>query len=288
MSTAPARTAEHHQAPPHEPPEDTPALIDICFNFTHEAFRKDEEAVLARARAAGVCAMVVPGSSVADSADAIRRAAHYPGALFPAAGAHPHTARDWHEGSREQLQKLVRNDAVVAVGETGLDYCRNFSPRERQLRAFDEQIGVAEDTGLPLFLHQRDAHEDFIATLKPRRAAIIDAVVHCFTANRRELDDYLELDLYIGITGWICDERRGAHLKELVKEIPRERLLIETDAPYLVPRDLAPGTRPRDRRNEPAFLAHIGARVARCLGVSIEELARCTEANARRLFGIAP
>lgn len=264
-------------------------LIDACFNFTHESFRKDEAEVLERARAAGVRAMIVPGSSLADSADAIERAAARPGILFPAAGVHPHLAKEWRAGSREELRSLLQNDAVVAVGETGLDYYRDFSPRPRQLQAFEQQLGLAEQTGLPLLLHQRDAHEDFIAAL--RQAGAADAVVHCFTGNRRELDAYLELDLYIGVTGWICDERRGAGLKELVKAVPPERLLLETDAPYLLPRDLAPGIygerRPRDRRNEPAFLAHVCARVAECLGVPAGELARRTAANTRRLFRIA-
>ena len=267
-------------------PESPPPLTDVCFNFTHASFRKDEDEVLARAKAAGVRAMIVPGSSIADSADSISHAKHHPGVLFPAAGVHPHLARSWDDGSRERLHALIRGHRVVAVGETGLDYYRDFSPRARQLLAFKEQIAVAEETGLPLFLHQREAHDDFIATLKPRRAGITAAVIHCFTGNRRELDACLELDLHIGITGWICDERRGNHLKELVKTVPPERLLIETDAPYLLPRDLPARQRPRDRRNEPAFLAHVATRVATCAGVCPGEIARRTTANARRLFGI--
>lgn len=259
-------------------------LIDACFNFTHESFRKDEAEVLARAKAAGVRAMIVPGASLADSAEAIERAAARPGVLFPTAGVHPHLAKTWNDDSLETLLSLARNDAVVAVGETGLDYYRDFSPRRLQLRAFEAQLSVAESTGLPLLLHQRDAHDDFIAAL--RQAPVTDAVVHCFTGTRGELDAYLELDLYIGVTGWICDERRGARLKELVPAIPPQRLLIETDAPYLLPRNLPRERRPRDRRNEPAFLAHLGAHVAECLGVSPDELARRTAANALRLFRI--
>ncbi len=259
-------------------------LIDACFNFTHESFRKDETEVLARARAASVRAMIVPGASIADSAEAIERAAAHPGVLFPAAGVHPHSAKEWRGDSHEALSSLVRNDAVVAVGETGLDYYRNFSPRRQQLLAFEEQLSIAESAGLPLFLHQRDAHDDFIAAL--RQAAVTDAVVHCFTGNRDELDAYLELGLHIGVTGWICDERRGAQLQALVKAIPQERLLIETDAPYLLPRDLPRERRPRDRRNEPAFLPHVGERVAERLGVSPAELARRTSANTLRLFRI--
>ena len=257
-------------------------LTDVCFNFTHESFRKDEAEVLARARAAGVDVMIVPGSSLNDSAAAIEHATRFPGVLFPTVGVHPHLAKEWREGSRERLYELAREPAVVAIGETGLDYFRDFSPRERQLRAFEEQLGVAEDIGLPLLLHQRDAHEDFIAVL--RRAGVTDAVAHCFTGNRAGLDACLDLGLYIGVTGWICDERRGAHLKELVRAIPAERLLLETDAPYLLPRDLPRAQRPRARRNEPAFLAHIAVVVAECLDVSVEELARRTSANACRLF----
>ncbi len=280
-----ARTTRKDQATT-LPPENAPTLIDACFNLTHDAFRKDEAQVLARARAAGVRAMIVPGSSLADSADAIERAARHPGVLFPAAGVHPHLAKEWGDNSRARLHALVRDHAVVAVGETGLDYCRDLSPRAQQLQAFEQQIAVAEDTGLPLFLHQREAHDDFIAVLKPRRAGITAAVAHCFTGERRELDAYLELDLYIGITGWICDERRGVRLGQLVKAIPLDRLLLETDAPYLVPRDLAPEQRPRGRRNEPALLAHIAARVGACAGVGVEELAQRTTANAQRLFGL--
>ena len=259
-------------------------LIDACFNFTHESFRKDEAEVLTRAKAAGVRAMIVPGSSIADSAEAIERSAAHPGVLFPAAGVHPHSAKEWCDDSPEALRSLLRNDAVVAVGETGLDYYRNFSSRRQQLRAFEEQLNLAESAGLPLFLHQRDAHDDFIAAL--RQATVTDAVVHCFTGNRNQLDAYLELGLYVGVTGWICDERRGTRLKDLVKAIPQQRLLIETDAPYLLPRDLPREQRPRNRRNEPAFLAHVGARVAECLGVSPTELARRTSTNALRLFRI--
>ncbi|HJY78648.1 MAG TPA: TatD family hydrolase, partial [Burkholderiales bacterium] len=133
-----------------------------------------------------------------------------------------------------------------------------------------------------LFLHSRDAHPRFYEILKHHR--VKRAVAHCFTGERDELRAYLELDLYIGITGWICDERRGRHLLELVKEIPRERLLLETDSPYLTPRDLQP--QPKARRNEPAFLPHIARTVARALGRPVEELAADTTRNACRFFGL--
>ena len=260
-----------------------PEFTDICCNLTHESFKKDTADVLARAQTAGVKTLVIPGTSIDDSKRAIDLASRMPGRLLPAVGIHPHMAKEWRSDSREQLLRLAQNEAVVAIGETGLDYCRNFSPPERQITAFKKQLGIAEETGLPLFLHQRDAHEDFIAIL--RTAEIKAAVVHCFTGCRDELNAYLELDLYIGITGWICDERRGRHLEGLLGTIPLDRLLVETDAPYLLPRDLSPESRPRDRRNEPAFLVHVGKRVAAALGIPIDELAHRTNANAHRLFG---
>ena len=260
-----------------------PAFTDICCNLTHASFKKDTAEVLTRAQAAGVKTLVVPGTSISDSERAINLANQAPAMLLPTVGIHPHMAKEWRPDSREQLLRLAQNEAVVAIGETGLDYCRNFSPPDQQIAAFKKQLGVAKETGLPLLLHQRDAHEDFIAIL--RATEIKAAVIHCFTGSRDELDAYLELDLYIGITGWICDERRGRHLEELLSAIPPDRLLIETDAPYLLPRDLAPESRPRNRRNEPAFLVHVGKRIADALGIPIDELAYRTNSNAHLLFG---
>jgi len=133
-----------------------------------------------------------------------------------------------------------------------------------------------------VFLHQRDAHADFLAILREHRARLCGAVAHCFTGTASELECYLELQLFIGITGWICDERRGAHLLPLMRKIPRAVLMLETDAPYLMPRDLNP--KPVSRRNEPAYLAHIARTVARARGESFEQLAQATTDNARRFF----
>jgi TatD DNase family protein len=173
---------------------------------------------------------------------------------------------------------------VVAAGECGLDYYRNFSPPDAQRRAFEWQLRLAADSRKPVFLHQRDAHADFTALLREHRASLVGGVAHCFTAGERELDDYLQLDLSIGITGWINDERRGGHLNALMPRIPPHRLLLETDAPYLLPRDLSP--KPASRRNEPMFLGHIGTAVARARGQSVEQCATETTANARALFGL--
>jgi len=168
------------------------------------------------------------------------------------------------------------------VGECGLDFFRNFSPQADQERAFHQQLEAATDSGLPVFLHQRDAHERFCAILDEHLGRLTGAVAHCFTGQRAELDHYLERGLMIGITGWICDERRGHHLRDLVAHIPPDRLMIETDAPYLLPRDLDP--RPRNRRNEPMYLPHILEVIAKVAGRPLAEMAEQTRLNTVEFF----
>ncbi|WP_405220328.1 TatD family hydrolase [Lentisalinibacter sediminis] len=259
-------------------------LIDIGANLAHDSFDDDREAVLERAAAAGVRRIVVTGSSVESSERAADLAAVWPGRLFATAGMHPHHADDWHESVRDALLAVTARPGVVSMGECGLDYFRNYSSHENQRRAFAEQLELAARTGLPVFLHQRDAHADFLEVLTPRLPDLTRAVAHCFTAGEAELEAYLELGLYIGITGWICDERRGLHLRELVPRIPADKLLLETDAPYLLPRTIRP--RPKTRRNEPGWLPWVLETVAGARGVSPEELARQTTANAERFFDL--
>ena len=259
-------------------------LIDIGANLGHESFRPDFDAVLERARAHGVAEIVVTGASAGGSRAARELARAHPGFLHATAGVHPHHAHEYDDATDALLRELARSPEVKAVGETGLDYFRDFSPRPAQRAAFERQLAIAIDLGKPLFLHQRDAHADFIACMDAVRGRIGPAVVHCFTGERAELEDYLARDFHIGITGWICDERRGAHLRELVGLIPADRLLIETDAPYLLPRDLVP--RPAHRRNEPMYLAHVCAAVAAARGEPVEQTAALTTANARRFFGL--
>jgi len=258
-------------------------LVDIGANLTHEAFRADLDAVLERARASGVERMVITGADEAGSRDALDLARRHAECMRATAGVHPHTVKDASERVIEVLRGLAENPLVAAVGETGLDFNRDFSPRDVQERLFEQQLALAADIGLPVFAHERDAHERFMAILREHRPHLRDIVVHCFTGSAAELDACLALDCHIGITGWICDERRGHELRACVDRIPTERLLVETDAPYLLPRDLEP--KPRSRRNEPCHLAHIVATIARARGDQPEELAAATTANARRFFG---
>jgi TatD DNase family protein len=198
---------------------------------------------------------------------------------------HPHHAADFDGHSTRALRAQLGNPAFVAVGECGLDFFRDYSPRAAQRHAFAAQLELAAEVRKPVFLHQRDAHDEFVAALRPVRAQLVGGVAHCFTGGPRELETYLELDLHIGVTGWVCDERRGAELRAAVPLIPLERLLLETDAPYLLPRDLTP--KPRSRRNEPQFLPHVLERVARLMNQPVERVAQASTANAERLFNLA-
>lgn len=259
-------------------------LIDIGANLTHDAFDNDFEEVLARARQQDVCQMVVTGASVAGSHKALAIARQHPGFLFATAGIHPHHASDTSEVVIDELRQLHKAPEIRAVGETGLDFFRDFSPRPRQIRSFEAHIELAIDAGLPMFLHERDAYPTFAEVLRPVRDRLNELVVHCFTGDREALHAYLDLDCYIGITGWVCDERRGSHLIPLVRDIPRDRLMIETDAPYLTPRNIQP--RPKSNRNEPAYLPYVCRYIADILGVDYDTVASSTTANARRFFGL--
>lgn len=260
-----------------------PDLVDIGANLAHDSFDADRSEVLQRAGEVGVSRVVITGSSRDSSHRACELAREAPGRLFATAGVHPHHARDWNPSDADWMRALATEPGVVAIGECGLDYFRNFSPQEAQEIAFRDQLAVAVETGLPLFLHQRDAHDAFCAILDDF-PTLPRAVAHCFTGERHEMEAYIGMGLYIGITGWICDERRGHHLRDLVPLIPPERLLLETDAPYLLPRDLDP--KPSSRRNEPMHLAHVARTVAHCAGTSYEELAEQTTRNAIEFFGL--
>ena len=261
-------------------------LIDIGANLAHDSFDDDREAMMQRAAEAGVTTMIITGSSDASNRRAAELAEASPGVLYSTAGVHPHHASDYTDESDALIRRLVEQPAVVAVGECGLDYFRNFSPREAQLEAFRRQLEIARDTGLPVFLHQRDAHDDFVELLESALPDLSRAVAHCFTGEHESLREYLAMGLYIGITGWICDERRGQHLHDIVNVIPDDRLLLETDAPYLLPRTIRP--KPKTRRNEPMYLPEVLKVVAEARGQSMEHVAKVTTANARRFFSLPP
>jgi TatD DNase family protein len=265
-------------------PDPTSKLIDIGANLTHDSFDRDRAEVLVRAQTAGVARIIVTGASREGSRAAARLADEHPDVLYATAGIHPHHATEFDNEASALLTQLAQQANVVAVGECGLDYFRNFSPVEAQKHAFSGQLDIAVKVQKPVFLHQRDAHDDFVGMLGERIEEIVGGVAHCFTGGPDEMNEYLEMGLYIGITGWLCDERRGHDLQEAISELPLDRLLLETDAPYLMPRDL-PEKLPA-RRNEPCVLPHVLETVAGLMGRDIDEVARAATSNTERLFNI--
>ncbi|MBL4773200.1 MAG: TatD family hydrolase [Alcanivoracaceae bacterium] len=257
-------------------------MIDIGANLTHDSFNKDRKQVIQAAVDAGVETMIVTGSNESCSQMAYALTQEFPEQLFATVGIHPHHASEYTGDTEDLILELVQKDKVVAIGETGLDYFRDISPRAAQVFSFEQHIKLAIETQMPLFLHQRDAHADFYPILKEHRDKLSNIVVHCFTDTKKALFDYLDLDCHIGITGWICDERRGLHLRELVKNIPDNRLMIETDSPYLIPRDLKLKT----RRNEPRHLAHIAQVVAELKETQLDVFVGAITKTTQKFFRI--
>ncbi|MDT8428145.1 MAG: TatD family hydrolase [Pseudomonadales bacterium] len=257
-------------------------MIDIGANLSHDSFDHDLVDVVARANEAGLQHIILTGTSLASIHKALGICRSHHG-FSVTAGIHPHEAAQANQETLTEIRQLTALPEIVAIGETGLDFNRNYSPHPDQERVFEEHLALACDLDLPVFLHQRDAHHRFLPILKSFRDELKGGgVVHCFTGSREELYAYLDLDMYIGLTGWICDERRGQDLLPLIREIPANRLLLETDSPYLLPRSLKP--RPKGRRNEPAMLTEVLRMVSAQTGRSCQQLAQETTANAVDLF----
>lgn len=259
-------------------------LVDIGVNFFDKMFEQGLDDVLERAQLAGITGLLLTGTNVSISEQSLALANQHPHLLYSTAGVHPHQASEWNKNTASTLRGLLAEPACVAVGETGLDFNRNFSTPAQQQKAFEEQLGLAAETGKPLFIHERDAGVRMLEMLHTWQDSINGAVVHCFTGEKKTLFGYLDLDLYIGITGWVCDERRGTHLWPLLPSIPCDRLLIESDSPWLLPRNLKP--RPKKNRNEPAYLPWVLQKVAELYQLPAQEVAQFTSANAQRLFNL--
>ncbi len=264
-------------------------LVDAGVNLASSQFHSDLAEVICRARQAGVGALIAIGTCPPSSAECKDLAALHAGYVFATAGVHPHNADQFDETSRQQLLRLVEEPLVVAVGETGLDFNRNFSSPDKQRRAFTAQLDIASACNKPVYLHERDAFEAQIDILGNYRGKLVGGLAHCFTGSRSQLREYLDLGFHIGVTGWVCDPRRGQALRDAVSYIPLDRLVLETDAPYLLPRHLEPKQLPipRSRRNEPCLLPIIAQFVADLLDCPVTTLARQSGANARRLFQLA-
>lgn len=258
--------------------------IDIGINLTNRRYHKDRQQVVNNALQAGVCKMLVTGTSVDESRRAYQLTQDYPDILYATSGCHPHDAKSLDAAGLSQLVELAQMDSVVAVGECGLDFNRNFSPADKQIEVFKQQLELASRIGKPVFLHERDAFDTQFEILKDYMPSLKGAIVHCFTGNQQHLEHYLELGLSIGITGWVCDERRGQDLYRIVQLIPDDKLMLETDGPYLTPRNLKP--KPKSGRNEPKFLPHISETIAQARGQSIQHVAKISYQNSCRFFNL--
>lgn len=256
-------------------------FIDIGVNLTSNRFDKDREQVLERGQEAGVAAIIITGTNARESKQALDMASLYDN-CYGTAGCHPHEAERMSDTDFATIKALHKESKVVAVGECGLDFNRNFSTPESQIRVFKQQLELACELQKPLFLHERDASDTMLVLLQEYQSELPPAVIHCFTGSEQALERYLELGLYIGVTGWICDERRGQELASMVHLIPDDKLMIETDSPWLTPRDLRP--KPKDGRNEPMFLPHVAVKVASCRQQSLEHTAKITYNNAQTFF----
>ena len=255
-------------------------LIDIGVNLTHEAFDADRSEILAKAQAVGVSTMIITGTDNSSNRKAQQLIEQYPQLLYATAGIHPHHASA--NMSSDLIIDLIHSRSVVAVGECGLDYYRHYTSPLIQRAVFERQLQIAIEHQMPVFTHLRDAFNDFQAVLSDYRADLGPVVVHCFTGTQAMVEQLIALDCHIGITGWICDERRGLHLREVIRHIPANRLMLETDAPYLLPRNLP--AKPKGRRNVPAYLVHIAHTVANALNKSLSQLAAETTHNAQAFF----
>ncbi|MCG9698233.1 TatD family hydrolase [Shewanella sp. Isolate11] len=261
-----------------------PSHIDIAVNLVGSALEKDLNNVIQRAATQGVSPLIVIGSSLQESRQAIACCQQYPHQLISTAGVHPHHASEWHDNSTHELTLLAQQPQVVAIGECGLDYNRDFSPRPMQRRAFANQLALAVELQMPVLMHERDAHEDFVDILKEYRPQLSGALLHCFTGNRASLERYIEMDLHLGITGWVCDERRGSELAQLVKDIPANRIMVETDSPYLLPRSMRP--KPKSSKNEPQYLPYISQYIASLRGQNAAEFAAQVYTNTCKFFSL--
>ena len=259
----------------------SPSLFDICINLDNVQFDSDREALLQRGRDVGVAHLCLTGSSLSSSRFALEWAKKDPSHYVSTTGIHPHDAVSATPEVLREIELLLQEEEVRAVGECGLDYNRNFSPREAQIRCFESQIDISNRHRYPLFLHQRDAHADFMGCMEE---ATQPAVVHCFTDSKESLFSYLDRGWYIGITGWICDPKRGEELRSIVNHIPLSQLMVETDAPWLFPKDYRP--KPKKRRNEPKYLPHIVAVLATHMNQSVEDVVHHSFQNACTFFGI--
>jgi TatD DNase family protein len=258
-------------------------FIDIGINLTNKQFYKEQEEIINRALDNGVEQMILTGTSIRGSKESAEIAEDYPEILFSTAGIHPHDAKFFNNESRNELRKLLKLDHVVSVGECGLDFDRDFSPRPVQEKCYRAQLELAIEVNKPLFFHERLAFKRFNEITDEYLSKLPKAVVHCFTGTLHEAKTYLDKGFYLGFTGAISDQNRFKHLEEVIKYVPLDRMMIETDAPFMLPKNMP---RTQNRRNEPAFLPYVAQTIANLKKTSISGVAEETTEVSRNFFRI--
>ena len=252
-------------------------MFDIGANLTSSHFSDDLDSVLDESFEAGVKKICITSSNLQDVRNA-KKITERNKNLYYSVGFHPHNAKDFKIEFLKDISIYLDDPRAICLGEMGLDFNRNFSSREEQILCFESQLSLANSINKPLFLHQRDAHEEFLSILDNYKFNQ-KLIVHCFTGNLSELEDYLKRDFYIGITGWVCDLKRGLDLRECINHIPQDKLLIETDSPYLSPRK-------KIRRNEPKFLIDVAEEVARLRQQTKESIVKSSYENSLNFFNL--
>lgn len=252
--------------------------IDSHAHLNDKAFELEVEQIIDSALEAGVKAILVPGFDLASSVKAVELAEKYP-MLWAAVGVHPHDAKTWDRATAAQLEQLLTQPKVVALGEIGLDYHYNYSTKEEQLRAFIEQINIAKSCRKPIIIHNREAHQDTLEILSREKPGDAGGVMHCFSGSGEIAAQFLHLGLHISFAGPLTFTN-AVKLRETAADIPMERLLVETDSPYLTPHPF------RGRRNEPAHVKLVGEKLAEVKKLTIAEVMNITAENFKTLFGI--
>ncbi|MCD0457750.1 TatD family hydrolase [Chryseobacterium sp. LC2016-27] len=258
-------------------------FIDIGINLTNKQFYNEQEEIINRALDNGVEQMILTGTSVRRSKESAEIVEDHPEILFSTAGIHPHDAKSFNNESINELRKLLKQDHVVSVGECGLDFDRDLSPRPIQEKCYRAQLELSIEINKPLFLHERAAFKRFNEITDEYLSKLPKAVVHCFTGTLEEAKTYLDKGFYLGFTGAISDANRFKHLEEVIKYVPLDRMMIETDAPFMLPKNMP---RMQNRRNEPSFLPYVAQTIANLKKTNISEVADETTEVARNFFRI--
>ena len=257
------------------------SYFDIGANLTHESFKKDLDMVIKEAKLNKVKKICITSTTVEDTKISLKISEKEQDFFITTCGIHPHYADTFKESNIKEIKQLSEHTSVKAIGETGLDFNRNFSKKENQILCFKSQIEIAQELNLNLFLHQRDAHKDFMNCFNNVDLKV-NAVVHCFTEDKEKFYEYLDRGFWIGFTGLICDPVRGKHMIDLISNMPLDRIMIETDSPYLMPKNL----KIKGRRNEPKFIVEVAKRIASLQNKSLEDISQIFFENSLKFFDL--